>query len=158
MPRQCHGPHARPVPWAAWRDLERGDLSRAVAVPRPSRATCPVGGGSAAVKSPALPSRYHKQPACKKRPLPCRCIASLWLAHHLSNAVPQRATCPVGGGSAAVKSPALPSRYYQQPAYKKQPLPCRSIASLWLAHKLEGDKCCRSCLSDLDGLTAWRGA
>ena len=32
----------------------------------PSRATCHVGGGSAAVKRPALPSRHHRPPPCKR--------------------------------------------------------------------------------------------
>ena len=34
---------------AATPSLARDQVPRAVAVPRPSRATCPVGGGSAAV-------------------------------------------------------------------------------------------------------------
>ncbi|MBR6948245.1 MAG: hypothetical protein IKH53_09865 [Muribaculaceae bacterium] len=51
---------ARPVPWAAawcdfkWRDLSRGRRHGVTS----SGATCPVGGGSAAVKNPAPPSRY----------------------------------------------------------------------------------------------------
>ena len=109
VPRQCHGPSARPgspcrgSATALTRDLSRGRLGMTS-----SEATCPVGGGSAAVKSPALPSRYHKQPACKKRSpalsMYCKPLACTPPQQRRSS----RASCPVGGSATALSARPVP--------------------------------------------------
>ena len=140
MPWQCHGPRARPVPWAARCDFKRGDLSRGRLGVTSSEATCPVGGGSAAVKPPHRRQRITGRHLVKGtttsmycKPLACtpphcqesdkRCHRPPLARDQVPRAVachgPPRATCPVGGGSAAVKRPALPSRHHRPPPCKR---------------------------------------
>ncbi|MBR3453009.1 MAG: hypothetical protein IKH25_09115 [Muribaculaceae bacterium] len=72
-------------------------------MPRPPRATCPVGGGSAAVKPPAPAGKRQAQHRRPPRDQVPRAVAL---------PRPPRATCPVGGGFAAVKNPAPPSSHF----------------------------------------------
>ena len=166
IPRARPGPPCRGIATA----LVRGQVPRAVAMPRPSRATCPVGGGSAAVKLPhcrqritsrhlvkgTTTSMYCKPLACTPRTVKKATSVAIALPprDQVPRAVavprPSRATCPVGGGSAAVKRPALPSTHHRLPPCKRHNhVDVLQASGLHPPHCQESDKRCHRCFSNL---------